>query len=385
MFTMNVPKFLWSEAIMTATYLINRTPSRILGWKTPYEMIFGKNEFIVPPKVFGCTCFVRDHRPLVGKLDPRAVKCIFIGYSSGQKGYKCWSPSERRTFVSMDVTFRESIPFYGEKTDLSSMFIDLDNPTGEESNLDLENEALGLKEGEQSRKLDVLVGPTPSLMDDTICVQEWRKPHQEENLQVYTRRGMRLPVMQQIDQQQPQDDDSNVRLLDHSSNIQVSSEISGEELEVVEEESNLPIAIRKGTRSKAGKPPQRYGFEDENEKDNDKNDIVNYVSYASLSPTYKSFMVSLNSVLIPKDWREAKQDPRWRQAMVEELEALEKNKTWNLVPFPEGKKVVNCKWVYTVKQNPEGKIERYKQDLWLKDIVKHMGLIMMRHLHQLQR
>jgi transposase InsO family protein len=79
MFTMNVPKFLWSEAVMTAVYLINRTPSRLLGWKTPYEMLRGVNEFVIPPKVFGCTCFVRDHRPSVGKLDPRAVKCIFVG------------------------------------------------------------------------------------------------------------------------------------------------------------------------------------------------------------------------------------------------------------------------------------------------------------------
>jgi transposase InsO family protein len=70
MYTMNVPKFLWSEAVMTAVYLINRTPSRLLGWKTPYEMLQGVNEFIVPPKIFGCTCFVRDHRPSMGKLDP---------------------------------------------------------------------------------------------------------------------------------------------------------------------------------------------------------------------------------------------------------------------------------------------------------------------------
>jgi hypothetical protein len=48
-------------------------------------MIYGTNEFIVPPKVFGCTCFVRDHRPPVGKLDPLAVKCIFIGYPYGKK------------------------------------------------------------------------------------------------------------------------------------------------------------------------------------------------------------------------------------------------------------------------------------------------------------
>jgi len=103
-------------------YLINRTPSRLLGWKTPYEMLQGVNVFTVPPKVFGCTCFVKDHRLFVRKLDPQAIKCIFVGYSSSQKGYTCWFPTERRLFVSMDVTFRESEPYYGEKTDLNSLF-----------------------------------------------------------------------------------------------------------------------------------------------------------------------------------------------------------------------------------------------------------------------
>jgi transposase InsO family protein/uncharacterized membrane protein YgcG len=131
LFTMNVPKFMWSEAVMMATFLINRTPSRVTGMKSPCELIFTENKFPVPPKVFGCVCFVRDHRPSVNKLDPRAVKCIFIGYSSGQRGYKCWSPSER-TFVSMDVTFRESEPFYGEKTDLGAMFEVLDQSPADE-------------------------------------------------------------------------------------------------------------------------------------------------------------------------------------------------------------------------------------------------------------
>src|SRR4051812_5538439 len=112
MFEMNVPKALWGEAVMTAAYLINRIPSRILRMKAPCEMLQGEMKFVVPPKVFGSTCFVRDHRPTVGKLDPRATKCVFVGYPSCQKGYKCWSPTEKRFFVSMDVTFRESDPYY---------------------------------------------------------------------------------------------------------------------------------------------------------------------------------------------------------------------------------------------------------------------------------
>ena len=46
------------------------------------------------------------------KLDPMAIKCIFIGYSSNQKGYKCYSPITRHFSNSMDVTFFEQEPFY---------------------------------------------------------------------------------------------------------------------------------------------------------------------------------------------------------------------------------------------------------------------------------
>ena len=59
---------------------------------------------------------------IIVKLDPQAIKCIFVGYSSSQKGYTCWFPTERRLFVSMDVTFRESEHYYGEKTNLNSLF-----------------------------------------------------------------------------------------------------------------------------------------------------------------------------------------------------------------------------------------------------------------------
>ena len=47
-----------------------------------------------------------------GKLDTRSVKCIFLGYAGNQKGYKCYYPTSKKFFVSMDVTFFESQPFY---------------------------------------------------------------------------------------------------------------------------------------------------------------------------------------------------------------------------------------------------------------------------------
>ena len=62
-----------------------------------------------------------------GTLDPRVVKCVFAGYSSTQKGYVCWSPVEKRFFVTMDVHFRESEPYYKEVTSPFDNLVETEN------------------------------------------------------------------------------------------------------------------------------------------------------------------------------------------------------------------------------------------------------------------
>jgi hypothetical protein len=97
----------------------------------------------------------------------------------------------------------------------------------------------------------------------------------------------------------------------------------------------LPIALRKEPRATAGKPLEQYGFE---------HDIANYVLYDSLSSGYRASIASLQSMVIPTNWRVAKQDPR-HDAVQEEMATLEKINTWEFVSLPKGKKLVNCKWV----------------------------------------
>lgn len=46
--------------------------------------------------------------------------------------------------------------------------------------------------------------------------------------------------------------------------------------------------------------------------------------------------------------------------MQTELQALQKNNTWDFVPLPPGKKVICCKWVYKVKLKADGSLKRYK-------------------------
>ena len=61
--------------------------------------------------MFGCTCFVWDVCSHVSKLNPKSLKCIFLGYSRVQKGYRCYCPTLRHYFMSTDVSFFETTPF----------------------------------------------------------------------------------------------------------------------------------------------------------------------------------------------------------------------------------------------------------------------------------
>ena len=62
--------------------------------------------------IFGCTTFVHVHNQHRDKLDPRAIKCVFLGYSSTKKGYKCYNPSTRKFYMFADVTFIENKLFF---------------------------------------------------------------------------------------------------------------------------------------------------------------------------------------------------------------------------------------------------------------------------------
>ena len=101
MFATHVPKHFWGEAVLTAAYLINRMPSRVLKFLTPCQTVlqsFPHTKFLsfLEPKVFGCTAVVHVYPHHRSKLDPKSIKCIFIGYSSHQKGYKCYSPITKK-------------------------------------------------------------------------------------------------------------------------------------------------------------------------------------------------------------------------------------------------------------------------------------------------
>ena len=116
-FSMNVPRYFWVEAVLIAFYLINQMPTKILKYSTPlecFQKIFPLSRMYsnLPLKVFDCIVFIHLPNHNQSKLDSRTEKCVFIGYASNQKGYKCYNPQTRKMYVSMDVPFIEDIYIY---------------------------------------------------------------------------------------------------------------------------------------------------------------------------------------------------------------------------------------------------------------------------------
>ena len=116
-----MPKCSWGEAILSSAFLINRMPSRILDMQTPLDTLLksyptSRLHQNLPLSVFGYTCFVHYNAPGHSKLEPRAIKCVFLGYSSTKRGYKCFDPTSGKLFVTMDATFFEQEPYFSKNT-----------------------------------------------------------------------------------------------------------------------------------------------------------------------------------------------------------------------------------------------------------------------------
>ncbi|MCO5614287.1 hypothetical protein L7F22_068565 [Adiantum nelumboides] len=101
-------KIMTNEAVACAAHVLNRCPTRALKTITPYEAWYDKKPSVNYLRVFGCLAYAHISQQLRGKLDDKAVKCIFVGYSSGSKGYRLYNPATNKSFESRDVIFAET-------------------------------------------------------------------------------------------------------------------------------------------------------------------------------------------------------------------------------------------------------------------------------------
>ena len=325
MFTTNTPKYLWGEALLTATYLINRLPSRPLNYKVPRQVLLDAYPHIhafsgnLNLKVFGCTAFVHLYAHQRSKLNPRSVKCVFIGYSAHKKAYNCYSPHTKRFYHTMDVTFFEHEAYFPRPT------IQGENTVPEAT---IQGGHIAPNTPKQPRsQLELLLWDiTPAVAPDRPDVGVVAAPTNTSSLegrppivQTYHRRTR----VRDAEGGHPTGQEDVVEMIpEPNAEILVESTVDTEDVHTTTDEGDLylPIAYRKGVRECTKHPINRY------------------VSYSRLSPNYKAFLADLDTVKIPKNIEEALSDPKWRKAVECELQALQKNETWSIVQLLKRKK-----------------------------------------------
>ena len=386
----------------TAVYLINRMPSKILHFKTPLQTLSTHislpSILMLPPKIFGCFVFVHLHKNQRTKLEPCAVKCLFLGYGLHKKGFRCYDPKTNRTYTTMDVTFLESEIFFPLPVHNSSL-------QGEITQVE-ESIWLMTPMGEHSCKQDTehrienssTEHETGNREDELHEVQpEHDTEHRTVNSSTEHGTGNRedeQPTGRNTEHETENREDELQLEIEH---VELRNEEPGNDLQsphssVLKDppptENVIEISTRTATlhanilnsftsyvlpfRHNRGKPPNRYSPEEEERKS--KYPIANYVSTQGLSKLLKTFTQTLSSCHIPSSVEEALSDPKWAKAMKEELEALKKNNTWKLVPLPEGKKLVGCKWVFSIKYKADESIDRYKARLVAKGFTQMYGI-----------
>nr|GEU78596.1 hypothetical protein [Tanacetum cinerariifolium] len=123
-----LPKTFWAEATCTAAYLINRPPSRAIEKKTPMEMWSGHLSDYRMLRIFGCVAYPHDKQ---GKLEPRAVKCVLLGYLDGVKGYRLYRLDDESSKIvtSKNVVFYESVMYKDTLKDSGAGDQETDQPS----------------------------------------------------------------------------------------------------------------------------------------------------------------------------------------------------------------------------------------------------------------
>ncbi|GJR41475.1 ribonuclease H-like domain-containing protein [Tanacetum coccineum] len=109
-FQAHMPPSYWVEALNMAAHLLNILPSTAINNEIPFTKLYNQTPTYKHLRVFGCLCY--PHIDVAHKLEPRSTPCIFLGYPANHRGYQCLDLSSNKIIISRHVRFDEDVfPF----------------------------------------------------------------------------------------------------------------------------------------------------------------------------------------------------------------------------------------------------------------------------------
>lgn len=307
-------KELWAEAVNTACYIRNRLiTASCKEVYTPYEVLHGRKPDVSHLKIFGSKAYV--YKPSVrrnGKFDSRSEEGILVGYCRGN-AYRILMNGSNRIIESKDVTFDENI--VGKSNELTNEMVEFD--------VEMDTEISDLN--------DNYLGDINS-DEEEIVIERNQDDENELNDEIIT-----------IDAGAPKSTQQNI--------VQIPNvEVDLDALTYIPAEREE----RRSQRTTIGNRPSRFGYDEVYfAQPNIKSDDT--------PTTFEEAMSSRN-----------KED--WLEAMRFEISSLESLKTWDLVELPDDRKSIQTKWVFNIKRNGKGEIERYKARLVAKGFSQIPGI-----------
>jgi Reverse transcriptase (RNA-dependent DNA polymerase) len=316
MFHAHIPIQYWTDVFESVTFVINRLPSAAIAFESPFQRLFKRLPDYQFFKILGCKCYpyTRPYSP--HKLSPRSRACVFLGYSSVYKGYKCLDLSTNRIYVSRHVIFDETaFPFKDKQTSSQS------SPS---STANYPLQLLSFNNFPAISSSDI--------SSTSISIPSTSSP--------------------------------NCQTLNNSLSIPPKPPITH-------------VYSRRSTTYPSTVPPSPLPQPSKSPPISSHQMITRAKSRLSVS-TPKAMLATNHPISIqdldPTSFTQASKEPHWRCAMTKKLDALAQNKTWSLVPASQASNVVGCKWVFKTKRNSNGSIERYKARLVAKGYTQEEGV-----------
>ena len=329
MFEKNVPHTYWAGAVSTIVDIMNRTPIAAMHDVTLEEKFTGVKPDLSHLKVFGCIAYVHVPDELRTKLDPKAEKCVFIGYSLEQKGYRCYNPLTHKLRVSRDVVFDEMNNMFGVVQSIEATL---------DERVDLQN---------VQQELQTLSGPRECSSSKSVQ-NPWSTGRMNVQGSSNALQKGKAKFVEQAD----------VPYVSLGNSINDGNS-SGSDASL-DEELGIPIMHTLGVKK------AMEGMNEKLHRSTRSKNPMERLTYDTYMAHHYAYMAKVVQNVKPTCFEEAVGNVHWEDAMNEEMAALEANDTWELVPLPKGKNAIGCKWVYKIKNKADGSIERYKARLVAK-------------------
>ncbi|GKC75984.1 ribonuclease H-like domain-containing protein [Tanacetum coccineum] len=295
-----IPLRMWSECILTATYVINRLTSSVLSGKSPYEMIYKKCPSLSHLRVFGCLCFATIVNSS-DKFGSRSKMCVLFGYSSIKKGYRLHSLDKHQFIFSRDVKFFENIFLFKDYDKVKDVTENIFQDVNHINFFDLEY-------------------PETPYDDERVDLNMNCGNKKSQSASSSSSESGRISVI------------NSENDADSSDNNFATQNWGGGGLPHLKRMYFLRV---------------KYGIE-------------KYVGYSKLNSKNYCFITQLNKNFEPKSFFEASKFSHWIDSMNQEMNALFRNGTWEIVDLPIGRKAIGSKWIYKIKYKSSGEIGRFK-------------------------